>query len=207
MANIKKLALAAALVAGTAGMAQAGPFQFGIKAGLNVNKISLSKDFVNKLDAPGNSCGWTAGFMADFTVPIIGVGADVSLMYSRMNNGAEEADLYGKNFIEIPVNVKYKFTIPVIASVFKPYLFTGPQFGLRLDKESTWANLKSRTFQMNWNFGLGVQLINHIQVSASYALGCNKIVKSIADSTIPGVNISDAKVKNNYWTVTAAWLF
>lgn len=207
MVNFKKIALATALVAGTAGIAQAGPFTFGIKAGLNVNKISLNKEILNDLRQPDNSCGWTAGVMADFTVPIIGVGADVSLMYSRMNNGSEDADLYGKNFLEIPVNVKYKFNIPVVASVFKPYVFTGPQFGLRLDKETTWANLQSRTFQMNWNFGLGVQLINHLQVSASYALGCNKIVKSIADSTIPGINISDAKVKNNYWTVTAAWLF
>ena len=206
MANFKKIALATALVAGTAGMAQAGPFQFGIKAGLNVNKLSLSKEIVSDLGKPGNACGWTAGVMADFTVPIIGVGADASIMYSRMNNGAEEADLYGKNFLEIPINVKYKFTIPVVASVFKPYLFTGPQFGLRLDKETTWANLQSRTFQMNWNFGIGVQLINHIQISASYALGCNKIVKKLVDSTAP-INISDAKVKNNYWTVTAAWLF
>lgn len=216
MVNFKKIVLATALVAGTVGMAQAGPFKFGIKAGLNVNKISLSKDFVNKLGEDGNSCGWTAGVMADFTVPIIGVGADVSLMYSRMNNGAEEADLYGKNFLEIPINVKYKFTIPVVASVFKPYVFTGPQFGLRLDKKGEYSftdqasnaivQLQSRTFQMNWNVGLGVEFINHLQISASYAIGCNKIVKDIVNSTTP-INIDYGKVKNNYWTVTAAWLF
>ena len=207
MANIKKLALATLLVAGSAGMALAGPFQFGIKAGLNVNKISLSKDFVNTLGEPGNSCGWTAGVIADFTVPIIGVGADVSLMYSRMNNAAEEAELYGKNFIEIPVNLKYKFNIPVVASVFKPYVFTGPQFGLRLDKSfKDLANdVQSKTFQFNWNFGLGVQLINHLQVSASYALGCNNIVTKLAESATGG-NF-DNKIKNNYWTVTVAWLF
>lgn len=202
MVNFKKIALATALVAGTAGMAQAGPFTFGIKAGLNVNKLKLNHD----LGSSDNACGWTAGVMADFTVPVIGVGADLSLMYSRMNNGLGEADLYGKNFIEIPLNVKYKFTIPVVASIIKPYVFTGPQFGLRLDKKTTIADLQSRTFQMNWNVGLGVELIHHIQVGASYGFGCNSIVKNLAEN-VTGVNISDVKVKNNYWTVTAAWLF
>lgn len=234
MNNLKKIALATILLAGTAGYAQAGNFSFGIKAGLNVNKLKFDKD----LASASNSCGWTAGVMADFTVPIIGIGADVSVMYSRMNNDSgvttngsgaglqpaapptlsqtvmtapvTENDIYGKNFIEIPVNIKYKFNIPVVASVFKPYVFTGPQFGLRLDKEfkDVVKNIESRTFQMNWNVGLGVELINHLQVSASYGIGCNSVVKNITEN-VTGLDVTGdpAKVKNNYWTVTAAWLF
>lgn len=230
MLNIKKIALATMLVAGGAGLAQAGQFSFGLKAGLNVNKLKFNQDIASA----SNSCGWTAGVMADFTVPIIGIGADVSIMYSRMNNDSgvqystnnfvpnppsidgsgvvttSPADLYGKNFIEIPVNIKYKFTIPVVASIIKPYVFTGPQFGLRLDKgvKDVLHNLESRTFQMNWNVGLGVELIGHLQVGASYGIGCNSVVKSLVTSTT-GINSSDEpyKVKNNYWTVTAAWLF
>lgn len=227
MLNINKFALAALLVAGSAGLAQAGQFSFGVKAGLNVNKLKFNEDIASA----SNSCGWTAGVMADFTVPIIGIGADVSLMYSRMNNASDvnysgvqplppvldgttvttpTDNVYGKNFLEIPVNIKYKFTIPVVASIIKPYVFTGPQFGLRLDKgvKDALHNIESRTFQMNWNIGLGVELIGHLQVGASYGIGCNSVVKSLVTSTT-GINASDEpyKVKNNYWTVTAAWLF
>lgn len=227
MLNINKFALAALLVAGSAGLAQAGQFSFGVKAGLNVNKLKFNEDIASA----SNSCGWTAGVMADFTVPIIGIGADVSLMYSRMNNASDvnysgvqplppvldgttvvtpTDNVYGKNFLEIPVNIKYKFTIPVVASIIKPYVFTGPQFGLRLDKnvKDVLHNIESRTFQMNWNIGLGVELIGHLQVGASYGIGCNSVVKSLVTSTT-GINASDEpyKVKNNYWTVTAAWLF
>ena len=231
MLNIKKIALATLLVASCAGYAEAGQFAFGVKAGLNVNKLKFNKDIADA----SNSCGWTAGLMVDFTVPIIGIGADASIMYSRMNNetpglnpsgdhstllpptnitdtevngiGAPD-NLYGKNFIEIPINIKYKFNIPVIASVFKPYVFTGPQFGLCLDKKDVWHDLQTRTFQMNWNVGIGVELIGHLQVGVSYGIGCNSVVEKITSSTT-GINISDdmAKVKNNYWTVSAAWMF
>lgn len=98
-----------------------------------------------------------------------------------------------------------------MASVFKPYVFTGPQFGLRLDKsmKDVVNNIQSRTFQMNWNVGLGVELIGHLQVAASYGIGCNSVVKKLTESTT-GINVNNDdvyKVKNNYWTVTAAWLF
>lgn len=233
MLKINKFALAAIAVAAGAGIANAGQFSFGIKAGLNVNKLKFNQE----LASASNSCGWTAGVTADFTVPIIGIGADASIMYSRMNNAADVtyndnhstllpsppsigtdvvatpsgSDIYGKNFLEIPINIKYKFNIPVVASVFKPYVFTGPQFGLRLDKsmKDVVNNIQSRTFQMNWNVGLGVELIGHLQVAASYGIGCTSVVKKLTESTT-GINVNNDdvyKVKNNYWTVTAAWLF
>lgn len=231
MLNIKKIALAILMAVCCAGFVQARQFTFGVKAGLNVNRLKFNKDIVDAT----NSCGWTAGLVVDFTVPVIGIGADASIMYSRMNNvtptvatqngsnllpptnitdteaapaPTNPGDIYGKNFIEIPINIKYKFNIPVVASVFKPYVFTGPQFGLCLDKKNVWADLETRTFQMNWNVGLGVELFSHLQVGASYGIGCNSVVKKITTSTT-GINVSDdmAKVKNNYWTVTAAWLF
>ena len=53
---------------------------------------------------------------------------------------------------------------------------------------------------MAWNFGVGVQLFQHLQIGASYVLGITKAVKYVQDAAgIDG--------KNNYWTVTAAWLF
>lgn len=196
----------------TVGVANA-QFRFGIKAGANFNKIHFS-GLDENLD-PDNSCGWNAGVMTEFTVPIIGLCFDASLMYSRMNNNASDykgsvkdildADKeYGKNFLEIPINIKYKFTIPVVASIIKPYIFTGPNFAFKLDK-----SLMDKTFQCAWNVGLGVELIRHLQISGSYGFGINNVAKGVfktADPSFSG-NIEQLKAKNNYWTVSAAWLF
>ncbi|MDE6329675.1 MAG: PorT family protein [Muribaculaceae bacterium] len=230
MNTLRKIfvALAVALVA--TGVAEAKMFSFGVKAGLNVNKLKFNKDIASS----DNSCGWTAGVMVDFTVPIIGISADASLMYARMNNAADvtynkavngdvaggivsaptsgaalnSTSLYGKNFLEIPINLKYKFTIPVVASIVKPYLFTGPNFAFRLDKSVTdnIQNLKSRSCQIAWNVGLGVELLSHLQVGASYGFGINNIVEKIPGAT-GQINPVDIKARNNYWTVTAAYLF
>ena len=213
MNAFKKFLLALTVAILCAGAANA-QFKFGIKAGLLVNKISLNNDLFKS----DNSCGWTAGPMVEFTVPIIGLTFDAGLMYARMNNAADvtittdkagivipvENNVYGKNFLEIPINLKYKFTIPVLGSIFRPYIFTGPNFAFRLDKayEDKLANLKSRTCQVAWNVGLGFELVKHLQNGASYGFGINNIVDKVSD-----INTVDIKAKNNYWTVSAAYLF
>lgn len=222
MKTISKIIAAICLIIASAGVAQAKPITFGVKAGLNVNSVKFNKDFKDTFKSD-NSCGWTAGVMADFTVPIIGIGCDVSLMYSRMNNSTEtiytngtgtettleDVNLYGKNFLEIPINLKYKLSLPVVGKYIAPYIFTGPNFAFRLDKnvQSTVLNLKSRTCQVAWNVGLGVQLVSHLQIGASYAFGINNIVDKVGLDNAVGIHTTDLKAKNSYWTVTAAYLF
>lgn len=204
------LLVAAVMCAGTANAKIAS---FGIKAGLNVNKLHFSKNAISDLTSPSNSTGWEAGVMAEFNIPIIGLGADVSLMYARMNNatqayyesnGTMEAfngKNAGKNFLMIPINLKYKFNLPIVSKYLVPYIFTGPDLAFKLDKNIL-NSMKTKTCQVAWNVGLGIELCQHLQIGASYAFGIN----NIADK-LNVVNATDLKVKNNYWTVTAAWLF
>lgn len=181
-------------------------FRFGVKAGLNVNKLHLSDMAANvKSD---NQCGVTAGLMTEFTVPIIGIGFDLSLMYTHMNNDIEEGvnhGCVGKNFLEIPLNLKYKFTLPVVSSILKPMVYTGPTMALKLDK-STFRDLQTKTVQMGWNIGVGLELVKHLQISGGYTFGINNVAKKVSVLN-DNVSIGNVKVKNNYWTVTAAWLF
>lgn len=184
-------------------------FKFGIKAGVNVNKMSLN----DKVFSADNGCGFTGGLMAEFTVPVIGIALDASVMYTRMNSSITENDIttpltddskdkIGKNFIEIPINLKYKLTLPVVSSFLKPYIFTGPSFAFKLDK-NTWDAFKTKSCQTAWNVGLGLELVNHVQVGASYGFGFNQ---KVADKLL-GTTPVEVKAKNNYWTITAAYLF
>lgn len=204
MKNLKHLIIVAMMAVFACGQANA-EFRFGIKAGLNVNKLHLS-DYKANLNSD-NQCGFTAGVMTEFTVPVVGIGFDLSLMYTHMNNEIKEGineGAVGKNFLEIPLNLKYKFNIPVINSIIRPMVYTGPTMALKLDK-STFEGISTKTVQMGWNLGLGLELFKHLQVSGGYTFGINNVAKKI-----PGVNnmnIGDIKVKNNYWTITAAYLF
>lgn len=81
-------------------------------------------------------------------------------------------------------------------------IFTGPCFSFKLDK-----SLMDKTFQCAWNIGVGVELFKHLQIAGSYGFGINDIAKGVFKSQDINVNLVQLKAKNNYWTVTAAWLF
>lgn len=185
---MKKFLVALLIAVMGIGVADAG-LRFGIKAGVNVNHMSLS----NKTFDHNNRAGWTAGVMTECKVPIIGLGVDLSVMYSRLNSAENN-----KNFIMIPLNLKYKFGLPVVGKFLAPYIFTGPSFDFKLDK-STIDYMKTKTFQPVWNLGLGLEFVNHLQVGASYGFGLTNIYKYKE----PNVG----KLHNNYWTITAAYLF
>ncbi|MDE6339403.1 MAG: PorT family protein [Muribaculaceae bacterium] len=211
MRNFKHLIIVALVAIFACGQANA-EFRFGVKAGANFNKLHLGKENISANFASENRAGFTAGVMTEFTVPIIGIGADLSLMYSHMNNELKEGTTegtVGKNFLEIPLNLKYKFSLPVVSKFVKPMIFTGPTFAFKLDK-SVFNAIKTKTTQVGWNFGIGVEFLNHLQISGGYTLGINNVLKY--SKYIPAVggvtdNLNLVKLKNNYWTVTAAYLF
>lgn len=183
------IAILAAMMCGIAAQAQV---RFGVKAGIDINKLHLSgSDNFN----PDNRAGFTGGVMTELKVPIIGLCFDASLMYTRMNGELHSH----KDFLEIPVNIKYKFQLPAVSSIIAPYIYTGPDFAFKFAGKD---EDPYKTFQCAWNVGLGVELLRHLQVGAGYAFGINNIAKSI------GVNTTnDIKVRNSYWTITAAYLF
>ncbi len=197
------IALVASLAAAIPAAAQ---FHIGPRIGTEINRFSMSKsDF--KSD---NRAGFTAGIQTEFTVPIVGIGFDLSAMYvHRVSDGESIKGLFtdaknfkSKDYIEIPLNLKYKLGLPVIGKVFTPYVFTGPSFAFLVSKSAISEAYKNKTVDIAWNFGLGVQLFSHLQIGASYGLGLTKIVEKV--SNFEGAPIDG---KNKYWTVTAAWLF
>ncbi len=182
-------------------------FRFGIRAGVNVNNIDLNYKKLNMGDLfdGENRCGFTGGVMAEFVVPLIGVGADLSVMYSWMDSKIQMPDGSNKslarNFIEIPLNIKYKLKLPVIERILIPYVYTGPSATVRVGK-NLYRDITTKNCQWGWNLGLGLEFFKHLQVGAGYTFGINNIVK-----TFDLLPTTDVKIKNNYWTITAAYLF
>ena len=179
-------------------------FRFGVKAGLNFNKLDLkiknSQAAADFLKDSGNRTGWMAGVMAEFTVPIVNIGADASLLYARQN--VDDNSVYeNKNFLDIPINLKWKIGLPVVGRIISPIIYTGPDFLFALNK-NTFKDIQSRTCEVGWNVGIGVELLRHLQIEGGYCFGLNSVAKTtgLADAV-------DLKVKKNYWSLTAAYLF
>lgn len=214
--NTFKKAFLTLLVAILGFGAASAQIRFGVKAGLNLNSVHFNKDWKQNF-SKDNQCGFTVGPMMEFQVPVIGLAFDVSAMYTRMNSELTDKDKemgMAKNFIELPINVKYKFSLPIVGEYLAPYLFTGPSFAFRLDKNKKIDEnldipfINTKSTQIAWNIGIGFQIVKHLQIQGSYGFGCNNIVKHVINNAIGAdVNTADMKLKNNYWTITAAYLF
>ena len=205
MKSYKKLLLA--LLVAFIGMGAANAqLRFGVKAGLNLNSLHFNDVATNFND--DNKCGYTVGAMTEFQVPIIGLCFDLSAMYTRMNSQPAVGDddkKIGRDFLEIPLNIKYKFGLPIVGRIVTPYLLTGPSAAIRLSKNpTTEGSVQTKAAQWAWNVGVGVELLHHLQIQGSYGFGMNNVMKGIVGSEHVG-NVG--KIKNNYWTVTAAYLF
>lgn len=183
-------------------------FKFGIKAGIDVNSLHFNQELFDS----DNRTGFTGGVMAQFIAPGIGFGFDISAMYVRRDFQASE-DVNGvaysvtshRDYIEIPVNLKYMVNIPAIGNVLKPFVTTGPSVAFLTSKTGINDALKNKTVDCTWNFGLGLEFFNHLQIAASYGIGLsNSVVSTLTDNYLHNEKIDG---KTHCWTVTAAYLF
>lgn len=183
-------------------------FRFGVRAGAAINELHLNKDVLNA----SNRTGFTGGITCEFTVPVINLGFDASVLYARRsleiaqngttsgNNNVEGIDVTvaNRDYIDIPVNLKWKIGIPVIGKIITPFLTTGPDFSFLISKKNIDNAWRNKKFDTAWTVGAGVELLSHLQVAANYGFG---LTKSASDD--------DAKysAKNRCWTVTASYYF
>lgn len=192
-----------------AGSAQA-QVKFGVKGGLNVTSMSLDSKV---LDAD-NQTGFFVGPTVKFTLPIVGLGIDVSALYDQREakisgDGNELPDSKIKTqAINIPVNVRYGVGLGSLANVF---LFAGPQFGFNVgDKEQSIfkdaAQWKLSTSTFSVNVGLGATLISHLQVTANYNIACGKTGDVTVGSALGDI-VGGKKGRTNAWQIGLAYYF
>ena len=93
MKSIKRcfVALAAIVAVGATASAQCA---WGPRVGMEVNKLHFNNNIGNDLKNSDNRAGFTAGLQVEFTVPVINLGFDASVMYvHRSKVDAPVADL------------------------------------------------------------------------------------------------------------------
>ncbi len=197
MKLLRTIMLAAA-VAGCVMASNAQIFRYGIRAGVNINKLHISE---KALDSK-NRTGFTAGVVGEINLPILPFTVDAALMYAHRSYNVTDSDTKAKttksaNYLEIPVNLRWNvLSMLGVSRIVKPYLFTGPTFAFTGKKKFSDAFSRSNS-DIDWNFGLGAELMRHVQLSAYYSLGLSH--------TYQGAELG--KARNRSWTVTATYIF
>lgn len=204
MKSLKALIMALVMVFGVGVMPAAAQFKFGVRAGTNVNTLHLSKSELTENFSAGNRAGWTGGLLTEFTVPLIGVGVDLSAMYVHRVSGLEDHSLK-RDYIEIPLNVRYNFSLPVVSNFLTPYLAVGPSVSFLTSRKAINEAFTNRTVDWALNFGIGLRIVKHLDLNARYGLGLSNSLVGLTG--IDGGHSAGIEGKNRYWTITAGWIF
>ena len=166
---------------------------FGVKGGLNISKLSFSKDAFKG----DNKTGFFVGPMAEFTLPIIGIGADVAALYSQTDLGADGEKTMKLKTFAVPVNLKWSFGL---GSMLGAYIAAGPQFGFNVGSGHFTERFDMKSCNTSFNVGAGVKLLGHLQAGVNYNFGLSKMARSVDDQMT-------IEMKRNTWQISLAYMF
>lgn len=202
-------AFAAALLFATPTQAQ---FCWGIKGGVNLgnNDLTILKDKKQAFNMD-NYSGFFFGPKAELRIPILGVGVEAAALYAQKDMVLADDETFKQNSFQIPLNVKYAFGLGNIANIF---VAAGPEFGFNVGETQKLIN--SLTFDnenkpesgsvqgyiaekstLSINVGLGVTLINHLQVALNYNMPWGKTGEFVFIDSSEIENAEDIKNGEN----------
>lgn len=201
--------LLAMIVTMTAANNASAQIKFGLKGGVNVTDMSLSS---NVFDA-SNRTGFFVGPTIKVQLPLVGLGIDASALYDqreakiKVGNTTTKETLRSQA-INVPINLRYGWGLSSLANIF---LFAGPQFGFnvgdkdqKIDEKSTWS-VKNSNFSLN--FGAGVTLLSHLQLTANYNVVCGKTSDATITEGIEQLTNKEVRSRANAWQIALAYYF
>lgn len=201
--------LLAMIVTMTAANNASAQIKFGLKGGVNVTDMSLSS---NVFDA-SNRTGFFVGPTIKVQLPLVGLGIDASALYDqreakiKVGNTTTKETLRSQA-INIPINLRYGWGLSSMANIF---LFAGPQFGFnvgdkdqKITESSTWS-VKNSNFSLN--FGAGVTLLSHLQLTANYNVVCGKTSDATITEGLEQLTNKEVRSRANAWQIALAYYF
>lgn len=184
-------------------------FKYGLEAGLNLSKMSLSKDIASS----DNRAGWFVGPKVQLGIPLAGLAVDGAILYSQKymaldtpadEDGIVETSRKTMPYIDIPVNLKWNIGFSSLVGV---YLSTGPQWSWYLGGKNISFDGENvgllETSNFSWNVGAGINAFKHLQLGVTYNIACGKTgeLNGLWDTA------GKIKLRNNTWQVRLAYMF
>ncbi len=201
--------LLAMIVTMTAANNASAQIKFGLKGGVNVTDMSLNSSV---FDA-SNRTGFFVGPTIKVQLPLVGLGIDASALYDqreakiKVGNTTTKETLRSQA-INVPINLRYGWGLSSMANIF---LFAGPQFGFnvgdkdqKITESSTWS-VKNSNFSLN--FGAGVTLLSHLQLTANYNVVCGKTSDATIKEGLEQLTNKEVRSRANAWQIALAYYF
>ena len=170
--------------------------KFGLKGGINTSEVFVN-DNVWKTD---NRLGFFVGPTMKFTLPIVGLGMDISALYEKRESKMKSEDgahssVVSREQLAIPVNMRYSFGLGETANIF---LFAGPQVAFNLGKKER---------QIIPEVAVGCTFASHLQATISYNIALGKTGE--VEVTRKGVDDAVKKYdgRSNAWQLGVAYFF
>ncbi|HBK32805.1 porin family protein [Limibacterium fermenti] len=179
--------------------------RFGLRGEVGLNTPSFTKEALEV----ENLNGFKLGPTAEFTLPLVNLGIEGSLLYSndRMNvkevtQGIEKVvQKVSNHYLDVPVNVKYKFGLLLPVKIFVaggPYarfLVSSDDFTY----EALKGQVETKSFEAGINVGLGAEVLNRLAVGINYG------IKMTDNYSVDKPEWTDAfNGKKGTWSLTAA---
>lgn len=194
------LFVVAALMIATPSDAQV---RFGLKGGLNVSDMSLSKEVLES----SNRLGFFVGPTLKVTLPLTGLSADISALYNQSESKLDDETITRK-YIDVPLNARFGFGIGSLGI----FAYAGPQVSFNVgDEEFNWTSTESydNTFQLkkslfSVNVGAGIT-VSSLQLTANYNIAIGKTGDLSLGETVN--NVIGTKARANNWQIGLAYFF
>jgi hypothetical protein len=189
--------------------AQSGA-KFGVKGGLELNKMDFNSDALKS----SNRTGFYIGPVLNFKLPIIGLGVDASLLYSQRSLKVDGETMKQQSIL-LPANVRYGINIAELIGIFAS---AGPQFSFNAGKETLyWQDEEHNNHQytlqntlLSVNLGLGVTLGRNIEGAIYYNIPTGKTGDFTWDKLedeLKEQTWRSAKSKSNAWHLSVTYYF
>jgi hypothetical protein len=179
-----KKVMFAALAIVLASTASARVFAFGAKAGVDMPKAVVTGNYVGINDKL-NVNGFHLGIMAEFRIPIVGIGVQPEVLYVHKKaqvlkfdaNSVQTSATARGNYLEIPINLTWGINL---FDIVRPFVIAAPTFSYSLSNikiaeyaDGTSINFKKKS---NWGiaFGLGCDIWK-FQIMAKFKKGLSDL--------------------------------
>ena len=139
--------------------------------------------------------------MAEFTIPVVGLGVDGALLFSQKGIKSD-ADGLKQVGLDIPVNLKYNIGLGSLLGV---YVAAGPDFFF--DFKSKEPGFDKKRAMVGINVGAGVKLIKHLQVGFNYNIPLGKSGDVTFADGVGAVFSKSEGYKTKTWQISAAYIF
>ena len=184
--------------------------RFGFKGGLELTQMEFSSDALR--DA--NRAGFYIGPQVKFSLPVVGLGIDVSALYSRRSLKVEGETMLQESLL-IPGHIRYGAGIGNVVTVF---LCTGPQLSFNLGDDilywrDRYDNNKQYLLQntmLSLDFGAGVTIGSNLEAAVYYNQPLGKTADFTWDqlgSEVTSFSWKRAKSRTNAWHVSLSYYF